>query len=365
MQITTTTSRPANITFLRYTFAFISIAAYFYTAFDIHNSLNGYVGDVSQKQAETKSANDHSSAKPSLVSVAASRLERMTMYQERYKYLPPAPSTNHSVRDELCGFSPDYNTFLSFSGSGRKSIRSVNEEDKSIYELFFKKNDSGDSADPPIKGNVVEMGAFNGLEESNSHFFDICLGWETLLVEGNPLLWDKLVTNRPHAHRFSYAASCSEEDEIANKTVKFDRFIWTNAGLADGSVTTAYTATNKTSDVPCGSLTKVLLDVFPNGHVSFFSLDVEGAEPLVVGKALDFDKVFIEILMIENRNSFCQKNCKSRNDYRKIMLDAGYVMFSKMVTKSDVFIHPLSKHLETVKKRGIVPTMGEYPTAME
>mmetsp|Transcript_11699 Transcript_11699/g.21278 ORF Transcript_11699/g.21278 Transcript_11699/m.21278 type:complete len:379 (-) Transcript_11699:32-1168(-) len=376
MQITTgtaTTSRPAKRRFRSCTFVFIfilAIAAYlnFYAALDAHNCLNGYVGDVSQMpQAETKSANDHSSAKPSAsvsVPVAASRLERMTLYQERYKYRPPAPYTNHSVRDEVCGFSPDYNTFFSFRGGGKKSIRSVNEEDKTIYELFFKKNDSDDSADPPIKGNVVEMGAFNGLQESNSHFFDICLGWETLLVEGNPLLWDQVVTNRPHAHRFSYAPSCSEEDEIANKTVKFDRYPMTNGGLADGSVKTSYTARNRTIDVPCGSLTKVLLDVFPNGHVSFFSLDVEGAEPLVVGKAINFDKVFIEILMIENRNNFCEDICKSREEFRKIMMDAGYVMFSKMVTKSDVFIHPLSKHLETVKKRGIIPTMGEYPTAI-
>jgi hypothetical protein len=91
---------------------------------------------------------------------------------------------------------------------------------------------------------------------------------------------------------------------------------------------------------------------------------VEGAEPLVVGKAINFDKVFIEILMIENRNNFCEDICKSREEFRKIMMDAGYVMFSKMVTKSDVFIHPLSKHLETVKKRGIIPTMGDYPTAI-
>eukprot|EP00978_Attheya_sp_CCMP212_P032519 scaffold127432_cov59-Attheya_sp.AAC.2 len=374
MQITTgttTSSRPAKRRFRRSTFAFIFIAGGYllYTALDTHNCLDGsvYVGDVSQKpQAKTKSANnDHSSAKPSSISVAASRLERMTMYQERYKYLPAAPYTNHSVRDEVCGFSPDYNTFLSFGGGGKKSIRSVHEEDKIIYELFFKKKDSGDSADPPIKGNVVEMGAFNGLHASNSHFFDICLGWETLLVEGNPLLWDQVVTNRPHAHRFSYAPSCSEEDEIANKTVKFDRYPMANGGLADGSVKTSYTAKKNTIDVPCGSLTKVLLDVFPNGHVSFFSLDVEGAEPLVVGKAIDFDKVFIEILMIENRNNFCGDICKSRDEFRKIMMDAGYVMFSQMVMKSDVFIHLLSKHLETVKERGIVPTMGEYPTSME
>jgi len=295
------------------------------------------------------------------VSFAASRLDRMTMYEERYKYLPPAPYTNHSRRDDVCGSSPDYTTFFSTA----EWIRSVNKEDKTIYELFFKLDSSSSSTDndnndpgmaaAAVKGNVVEMGAYNGLQESNSHFFDICLGYNTLLVEGNPMLWEKVVVNRPNAHRFSYAPSCTEEETMANTTVKFDKYPMTNGGLADGSVQTAYSGRNRTVDVPCGSLTQVLLDVFPNGHVSFFSLDVEGAEPFVVGKALDFDRVFIEIIMIENRNNFCKKKCKSRDEFQKIMQDYGYAMFNTMVTKSDVFIHPLSKHLETAEKKGFVP----------
>ena len=88
-------------------------------------------------------------------------------------------------------------------------------------------------------------------------------------------------------------------------------------------------------DVPCGSLTKGLLDIFPNGHVSFFSLDIEGAEPLVVGN-IDFDKVFIEVMMIENRNNFCAAKCESRDKFRKIMQDAGYERFNP-VKKSDLF----------------------------
>ena len=70
-------------------------------------------------------------------------------------------------------------------------------------------------------------------------------------------------------------------------------------------------------DVPCGSLTKVLLDIFPNGHVSFFSLDIEGAEPLVVGN-IDFDKVFIEVMMIEIRNNFCVAKCDFVTNFGKL-----------------------------------------------
>ena len=141
-----------------------------------------------------------------------------------------------------------------------------------------------------------------------------------------------------------------------NKTVKFDKYPMTNGGLADGSVTTSYTYRNWTIDVPCGSLTKVLQDVL-NGHVSFFSLDVEGAEPFIV-QNIDFNKVFIEMMMIENYNSFCEKRkpCASRTAFRKAMKEAGYFMFENMVRKSDVFIHPLSNHLNTAERKGYKPS---------
>jgi hypothetical protein len=103
------------------------------------------------------------------------------------------------------------------------------------------------------------------------------------------------------------------------------------------------------------------LDIFPNGHVSFFSLDVEGSEPSIV-RELDFDRVYIEIMMIETFNNFCPKvaKCESRDEYREIMKEAGYIMFENMVQKSDLFIHPLSTHLETAKRKGFVPSNGNY-----
>ena len=121
---------------------------------------------------------------------------------------------------------------------------------------------------------------------------------------------------------------------------------------------------NWTVDVPCGSLTNVLLDVFPHGHVSFFSLDVEGSEPFVVGN-IDFSRVFIEIMMVEHFNDFCHpRNCESRDRYRKIMDDNGYIRFTRAIYKSDLFIHPLStNHLHSALK---VDTLkDEYARFME
>lgn len=279
---------------------------------------------------------------------AEARAQRMKMYKGRYKYTPPVPYMEHTKREELCGIYPNFDTYFNMPTVGPRNDpqRSANDEDKTIYDLFFKHDH-----DLAEIGSVVEMGAFNGIQESNSRFFETCLGWNTLLVEGNPLLWEKVLENRPHAHKFSFAPSCSEQEEMANKTVPFDKYPMTNAGVNQGNVKTAYTFKQWYVDVPCGSMTKVLLDVFPNGHVTFFSLDVEGAEPLVVGN-IDFDKVFIEIMMIESRNNFCQDDsCESKRQFRKIMLDAGYVLFQPVVEKSDLFLHPLSDHLQTIRKK--------------
>ena len=123
--------------------------------------------------------------------------------------------------------------------------------------------------------------------------------------------------------------------------------------MADGSVETAYTKDRVKEPVivPCGHLTNVLLDVFPQGHITLFSLDVEGSEPLVLNQ-IDFDQVFIEIFMIENFNGFCKlgQECESRNQFRKIMQDNGYERFSNVIHKSDLFIHPKSGYLQRVQK---------------
>lgn len=131
-----------------------------------------------------------------------------------------------------------------------------------------------------------------------------------------------------------------------------------NAGVADGSVQTIYSDKNHTVDVPCGSLTQVLNDVFPRGHVAFFSLDVEGSEPDVL-EHLDFSQVFVEIFMVENKNNLCRhdETCASRDRFRRILQAAGYVGFTgdDLVIKSDVFIHPRSQYLQ---QQDAIQTLG-------
>ena len=82
----------------------------------------------------------------------------------------------------------------------------------------------------------------------------------------------------------------------------------TNSGL-QGSAKT-YDTKNWTVDVPCGPLTSVLQNVFGTIHpISFLSLDVEGAESMVLN-VLDLNTVTIDVIMIEIMNTHCPKgNC--------------------------------------------------------
>jgi Methyltransferase FkbM domain len=260
------------------------------------------------------------------------RQKRMDRYRAVYKYVPPAvPSV--SSEDTKCSTAPDFESYFALP----VQERSRNNEDQAMYSLFREHHpDLGGS-----KGmTFIELGAFNGVQESNSRFFQECLNWTGLLIEANPFKYEELVKNRPNTHRMSFAPSCSIRKEANNATIKFVAQMGTMAGLS----LHVRTSGRNVVKVPCGSLGPVIQDIFRGGHVHFFSLDVEGAEPLVL-KNIDFSKVFIEAIMVESWSRNCPqepKECRTRSDAREVMKKAGYHLFNTVVEKSDLYLHPNS-----------------------
>ena len=236
--------------------------------------------------------------------------------------------------EDYCGSSPDFQSFFSMV---QEENRSRYDEDKIIYEKFFTNNVN-------IQGTYIELGAFDGKRESNTHFFNACLKWKGLLMEGNPEKYEQLVANRPNAHRMNFAPSCPHW----NETVTFYDTIWTNAGI-QGHAQAYDNKSVHNVTVPCGPLGPVIEHGFGFGgkepdllpRVNFFSLDVEGAEKLVLD-TIDFSRVQIDILMIEIENTFCaaETDCEVRKQVRKKMADAGYEKHEGIVRASDVYIHP-------------------------
>jgi len=307
--------------------------------------LNGLV----ECRLPSAAGNNHTVTANSYAVDEMERLRRLAKYFQTYRYIPPAPRYEalDPIPSKACGSGPDFEPWWKLDTKQRSRLN----EDRKIYEIFFKDDF------PDHKGTYLELGAYNGMDESNSRFFDVCLGWKGLLIEGNPVVYPRTIESRPYAHKMSLAPSCSAEYEAVNKTIPFFKQKWTNGGLVGHAK--AYT-TNKTSivHVPCAPLSPILQDVFANDNdddddetnhttrslptLDFFSLDVEGSEALVLS-TIDFRAVQINIFLIEVFNAFCKdNNCEVRRRVRAKLQAEGYKRYEGLVIQSDVYVHPSS-----------------------
>ena len=302
--------------------------------------------------------------------------ERWLHYSQTYRYISPASRDDYAqpVPIPPCGKFPDYAPWFQLDLKERSRLN----EDKIIYDLLFKNSTTQrrrNGGESTTARTYLELGAFNGKQESNTRFFDDCLGWTGLLIEANPGIYQRTIEHRPFAHKMSFAPSCAADSGVSNTTVPFHRVPWTNGGMQGYALAYNNSKARPTVDVPCGPLSPVLADIFavhedpppqhrddPNHHptntttnmtttpvlrlptLDFFSLDVEGAEALVLS-TIDFHAVRIHVLMIEIRNSFCQDNtCQVRQDVRAKMAREGYHRYEGVVKASDVYVHPDSPY---------------------
>lgn len=143
-------------------------------------------------------------------------------------------------------------------------------------------------------GVFIEVGAHDGIIQSNTKLLEEFYGWTGVLVEPSSVLYKRLVNNRPHSHCFQCALSSPEE----NNTYLYGDF--------DGSLMASmrgdrrYRVTNER--VLVRSLQSIL-DELNLTHIDFFSLDVEGYE-LNVLKGIDFNRTQFEYVLIEIYNHF-------------------------------------------------------------
>jgi len=153
-------------------------------------------------------------------------------------------------------------------------------------------------------------------------------------------MYDITNSNRPYAHRMSFAPAC----ENSGETIKFAATKFSNSGLV-GYAKAFDKHEHLHIDVPCGPLSPVLKDIFADRGkiINFFSLDVEASEELVLN-TIDFEKIHIDILMVEVECEFSTEKdaCSMRERIRAKMYDAGYTIYGGLVPRSDVYLHPRS-----------------------
>lgn len=283
------------------------------------------------EQLEVLPSNNGAAAVKQVVDTSPAAQERWRAERNRrFRHYPPEARTT-PIPSETCGTGPQFTQWF----EQLPNRRSLNDEDKILYSLFEQTMTTVGTS-----GRYIEIGAYNGRAESNTRFFHECLGWQGLLIEPNPIIYNALCRNRPSDHRMQYSPTCSLEQEMNNATVAFHSVDKTTAGV-EGKALRHMGQENV--QVPCGSLTGILLELYEDGHVDLFSLDVENSEADVV-EQLDLDKVFIEIIIVENHSDICADDCQVRDRVRKRLKEARYKLYPNVIPESDLYIHPHSKY---------------------
>ena len=219
---------------------------------------------------------------------------------------------------------------------------SVKEEEE-ILRAFGLKDKRG--------GTYVEIGALDGQTLSNTLYLSSCLDWRGVLVEAERENALRLFRNvktqgRPNVTAYFGAVCAPPQRSIS--------FLSTAGAIAVGGDVSSmgqdfrshwHGSGGHITEVPCQPMHAFLEEPLSlAGHVDFFSLDVEGAE-LVVLETINFDLVTIDIMIIEfdRKGQVSDKNMKIMQH----MVRVGFAICRDIILrKSVVFVRRSSSLLQ-------------------
>ncbi len=174
---------------------------------------------------------------------------------------------------------------LTHTNSGLRSYSHVDNKriplDYKLDAIFNKTN-----------GFYIELGANDGIAQSNTAFFEFFRNWTGVLIEPSKTAFDSCVSNRPRSLCFNYACVADDfkEDVIAGDF---------NGNLMS-SIEGKRCCSSQLVNVPCTTL-ETILDKVGATHIDLLSLDVEGYE-LEILKGLNLKKYKPTFILIEIYN---------------------------------------------------------------
>jgi FkbM family methyltransferase len=156
-------------------------------------------------------------------------------------------------------------------------------------------------------GTFVELGAYNGVDGSNTYCLEKCYGWHGVLIEANPVSYGlmRAKSGRSEGQMVNAAICDGIQSGGGAEEVGTATFVTTGVVAHLASISSRFdkmfrenNATDyKYVQVPCRPLDRIMQEHGVGHGVTFLSLDVEGAEEIVLGTvdpAL-FKAVFVEV----------------------------------------------------------------------
>ena len=163
----------------------------------------------------------------------------------------------------------------------------------------------------------IDIGANTWLLYNNSYLF-YRSGANGVLVEANPDFVEDMKVNRPRDNAIMCGCSEYESDE------EWTYYKTPHAGYNTFVKEIADTYYNRSIPVeeikiPMKSIGSILAENFPDGHIDYMSVDVEGMGERIVN-AIDFNKYSIDVILLEMEYD----EEESKDLYLKL-LNLGYV----------------------------------------
>lgn len=197
-------------------------------------------------------------------------------------------------------------------------------QDKFLNEEIFKNK---------TKGIFIEIGAHDGISFSNTYFFEKYLDWSGICVEPNPNIFEKLVKNRQcYCEQLCISNSTGLKQFLKCTGYMLEMY----SGILDNfdprhleridNEIAFYGGKKEIILVNCIPLND-LFQKYNLSYVDLLSIDIEGGEKDAI-KTIDFDKVTIEIIIIENNFD--------EHEVRDFLLSKGYT-YLKRIGKDDIY----------------------------
>jgi FkbM family methyltransferase len=158
-----------------------------------------------------------------------------------------------------------------------KPKKSLNNLDDVIEKYLDKRN-----------GSFIEVGANDGINQSNTYYLEVSKGWRGLLIEPIPRLYKNCKWNRPNATVENCALVSSDFEPNHVRIHDSNLMSLVQAGnelnneesehLKRGRVCQGLEST-PVYEVKASTLSSLIDKLNKFQHVDLFSLDVEGFEP--------------------------------------------------------------------------------------
>lgn len=155
------------------------------------------------------------------------------------------------------------------------------------------------------EGVFVDIGAYDGIQTSNSYALEKHYNWSGICIEANAEAYQKLIKNRNCINLFGAVSNYNGECFFSTDKIS-------NAGIK----------------TPCFILNDILEKNLKQNIIDYLSLDVEGHEVSIL-ETINFDKWKFKFITVEH-NLYCngpeQKNkifdLLSKNGYTRLVEDA-------------------------------------------